>query len=72
MCHVFRCFYVEHIDRVVFAWPKESVASEYYGGKHDPASINTEFTKPIELVHMTELEEDSLAVVREWEKSLWT
>lgn len=58
------------ISRIVFACSKERVATEYYGGHYNPASINEEFTNPLELVHIAELEEDSLAVVREWEKSL--
>lgn len=58
------------IPKIVFACPKEKVSADYYGGHYQPSTINSELTRPIELVHFAELEEESLAIVREWEKSL--
>jgi guanine deaminase len=58
------------IPKIVFACPKEKVSAEYYGGHYKPSAINTELTRPLELVHFAELEDESLAIVREWEKSL--
>lgn len=58
------------IPKIVFALPKEKVSVEYYGGQYTPAAINAELTRPLELVHFAELEDESLAIVREWEKSL--
>ena len=58
------------IPRIVFACPKEKVSAEYYGGHYELSAINTRLTRPIELVHFVELEDESLAIVREWEKSL--
>lgn len=58
------------IPKIVFACPKEKVSAEYYGGHYQPSAINAELTRPIKLVHFAELEDDSLAIVREWEKSL--
>jgi tRNA(Arg) A34 adenosine deaminase TadA len=58
------------IPRIVFACSKDKVSSEYYGGHYRTTAINKELTKPIELVHMSELEEESLEVVKIWEKSL--
>lgn len=58
------------ISRIVYALSKTKVSTEYYGGSYDQADINSKFNHPIEIVHLSELEEDSLKVVREWEKSL--
>ncbi|OGZ99551.1 MAG: hypothetical protein A3H69_02775 [Candidatus Sungbacteria bacterium RIFCSPLOWO2_02_FULL_47_9] len=58
------------ISKIVFACSKEKVSAEYYGGHYQPSAINSELTRPIELVHFAELEDESLAIVREWEKSL--
>ncbi|MFA5029217.1 MAG: nucleoside deaminase [Patescibacteria group bacterium] len=58
------------IPKIVFACPKEKVSTEYYGGHYKPSAINAELTRPIELVHFAELENESLTIVREWEKSL--
>lgn len=58
------------IPKIVFACPKDKVSTDYYGGHYQPSAINTELTHPIELVHFAELENESLAIVHEWEKSL--
>lgn len=58
------------ISKIVFALPKEKVSAEYYGGLYAPSVINKELTCPLKLVHFAELEDESLAIVREWEKSL--
>lgn len=56
------------ITTVVFACPKDKVSAEYYGGHYQPAAINAQLTRPIELVHFPELEEKSLSIGRAWEK----
>jgi len=56
------------ISKIIFACSKEKVSAEYCGGNYQSSNINSQFKKPIELVHFTELEDESLAVVREWEK----
>ena len=58
------------ISKIVFACPKEKVLPDYYGGKYDPLIINSELTHPIELIHLTELENESISIVRDWENSL--
>ena len=58
------------IQKIVFACPKEKVSAEYYGGHYELSAINTKLTRPIELVHFAGLEDEALAVVHEWEKSL--
>jgi guanine deaminase len=58
------------IPKIVYACSKEKVSVEYYGGHYQISAINSELTHPMELVHLVELEEESLQVVHEWEKSL--
>lgn len=58
------------IPKIVYACSKEKVSVEYYGGHYQPGNINLELNKPIELVHMAELEAESLNVVLGWEKAL--
>lgn len=57
------------IPKIVFACPKEKVSAEYYGGHYQSTAINSELMHPIKLVHFAELENESLAIVRKWEKS---
>ncbi len=58
------------ISKIVFACSKEKVSEEYYGGHYHVSAINKELIQPIELVHMADLEEKSLEVVRKWEVHL--
>ena len=58
------------IPKIFYACSKEKVSVEYYGGHYQPGNINLELNKPIELVHMAELEAESLNVVLGWEKAL--
>ncbi len=58
------------ISKIVYACAKEKVSDEYYGGHYNLQSINTDLSHPIELVHIEELEEESLEIVKGWEKSL--
>jgi len=57
------------IPKIVFACSKDKVSNEYYGGHYQTTNINKELTRPLELVHISELEELSLEVVKNWEKS---
>ncbi len=58
------------ISKIVFACSKEKVSVDYYSGNYQLSRINLDLAHPIKIVHLAELEEESLAVVREWEKSL--
>ena len=58
------------ISKIIFACSKERVLDDYYGGRYQLSAINSELVHPIEIVHFVELEEESLAVVREWERAL--
>ena len=55
------------IPKIIFACSKEKVSDEYYGGCYNISNINEEFIKPIALIHMPELEQEALKVVKEWE-----
>jgi guanine deaminase len=57
------------IGRVAFACSKEKVSDEYYGGHYKIADINQQLNRSIKIEHLKEFEEESLKVVREWEKS---
>jgi tRNA(Arg) A34 adenosine deaminase TadA len=57
------------ISKIVFASSKTKVSSDYYGGNYQNSEINESLIRPIELVHLPELEEEALALVHEWEKS---
>lgn len=59
---------VRNGEIIVFACSKEKVSEEYYGGHYHIMTINGQLIHPIQLVHIHELEQDSLSVVKEWEK----
>ena len=56
------------IKKIVFACSKEKVSETYYGGHYHIMTINEQLIHPLELVHMSELENSSLDVVKGWEK----
>jgi len=58
------------IPKIVYACSQKSVATAYYAGHYDTASINTTLLSPIEIVHLAELEGQSMGVVKSWEASL--
>ena len=62
--------YWSGIRRIVFAVPKSKVSGDYYETSQDLSHLLKEFNEPIEVVHISELEEEALAVVREWEKKV--
>lgn len=57
------------IGRVVFACSKEKVSDEYYGGHYIITDVNLQLNRSIKIEHLNEFEDESLKVVREWEKS---
>lgn len=58
------------ISRIVYACSSKNVSNEYYGGSYSEAEMNPKFNHPIEIIQISELEDDSLEVVKNWEKSL--
>ena len=57
------------VSKIIFACSKKKVSEEYYGGHYKSQEINTNLSHPLELIHVVDLEEESLSVVREWETS---
>jgi guanine deaminase len=66
MCFSAACW--AGVSRVVYACRKEKVSQDYYLGSTVASDVNSKNRKKIELVHVPELEEESLKAVREWEK----
>jgi tRNA(Arg) A34 adenosine deaminase TadA len=60
--------YWSGIRRVVYAVPKSQVSGDYYETPKDTSDLIKGFNEPIEYVHIPDLEEEALGVVREWEK----
>ncbi len=67
MCHSAAMW--SGISQIVFACRKDKVAREYYGGEYKTSLLNDSFNKPLAMEHEIDLEENSLEVVREWERS---
>ncbi len=57
------------IRDVYFAVPKSKVSGAYYETHKDLSNLPTEFNEPIQLHHISELEEEALQVIKEWESS---
>ena len=60
------------VSRVIFSLSKEKLSNVYYGGNYATKDINSVFLKQIEIVHLKELEDISLAIVQRWEKQFET
>lgn len=67
MC--FSVVYWAGISRIVYACKKtpEMVSKQYYEGTTDNQNLNKENNRRIDLVFASELEEESLSVIHEWE-----
>jgi len=57
------------ISRIVFACSQVKVSPDYYGGRYLVSETSAELNRPLELVHFAELEDESLALIHEWEKA---
>lgn len=60
--------YWSGIRRIVYAVPKSKVSGDYYETHNDTHALVESFNEKIEFVHLEELEEEGLEVVRGWEK----
>lgn len=61
--------YWSGIRRVVYAIPKSNVNPLYYETAEDTKRIASTFHEPIEFIHLSELEEEALQIVKDWENS---
>lgn len=69
------CFSVAYwsgVSRIVYAAKKtpKMVTDGFYEGTTDNAEINSNNNRQIELIHIPDLEQESLAVIKEWEAKL--
>jgi len=55
------------IQKIVFACSKSKVSPEYYGGTYETMTLNETFNRPLEIVQQSELEDESLEVIKQWE-----
>ncbi|MEK9151637.1 MAG: nucleoside deaminase [Patescibacteria group bacterium] len=58
------------VPKVVYACQRDRVSKQHYEGAHALSQINETARHPIELVHLSELEEQALQIIENWEKSL--
>lgn len=56
------------IRRIVYAIPKSKVSGNYYETHEDTKILIDSFNEQIERIHISELENEALEVVREWER----
>jgi len=55
------------IRRIVYAVPKSRVSGDYYETSEDTHTLFDKFNEKIEFVHLKDLEEEALAIIRQWE-----
>ncbi len=58
------------IPRIVYACSRKRVSKQHYEGEQDIAVINKSMNYSIELVHYSELEDQALKIIENWEKNL--
>lgn len=61
--------YWSGLRRIVYAVPKAKVSEDYYEIPSDTRDLVKKFNEPIEFIHISELEEEAIMVVRQWEKN---
>lgn len=57
------------IRRIVYAVPKSLVSGNYYETPDNIHPLLEHFNEKVELVHMQDLEQEALRVIRKWEKN---
>ena len=58
------------IRRIVFACGQEAVDKEYFETPQSVDKITSNFNQIIQLLHVSELENQALEIVKEWEKRI--
>lgn len=66
MC--FSASYWAKIKKIVYAVGKDKLSKQHYEGLHSLEEINSKNNRKIEIVHIKELEDDALSIIKEWEK----
>ncbi len=60
--------YWSGLRRIVYAVPKSAVSSDYYETPESTEDLVSKFNEKVERIHLSELQNEALAIVREWEK----
>ena len=60
--------YWSGLRRIVYAVPKTKVSGSYYETPQDTNKLLQTFNEKLETTHITELEQEALKVIKEWEK----
>lgn len=68
MC--FSACYWAKIKKVVYAISKDKLSKKHYEGLHSIEEINLKNNRQMEIVHVVELEDEALGVIKKWEESL--
>ena len=55
------------VSRLVFACGREQLSAQHFEGRHDLYTINAQNRRPLQLVHVPELEPAALETVSKWE-----
>jgi tRNA(Arg) A34 adenosine deaminase TadA len=58
------------IPKIVYACGRSRVAKQHFEGAHDLGDVNKAMRHPIELVHLSELEERAFSVISYWGKAI--
>ena len=66
MC--FSACYWAKIRKVVYAVGKNKLSKQHYEGLHSIEEINLKNSRQIEIIHMKELEDEALLIIKNWEK----
>ena len=65
MC--FSACYWAKIKKIVYAVGKDKLSKQHYEGLHSLEDINSKNNRQIEIVHMEELENEALDIIKNWE-----
>lgn len=57
------------IPRIVYAVPKERLTWQHSEGMYDLAAVNRDTRRPLQLVHIAELEPQASKVIQTWEQT---
>lgn len=68
MC--FSASYWAYIPKIVYACGKTKVSKQHYEGKHELSKINKNCNRQIKIIHIKELENDALKIIKDWENNL--
>lgn len=66
MC--FSACYWAKIKKIVYAVSKRKLSKQHYEGLHSLEEINSKNNKQIEIIHVEELEDEALKIIKGWEE----